>query len=85
MPDLDRKLDVLRAHCEHEGRAYDDIEKTVLYRVGFEEKSTDEMLKDLRRFADLGFSEVHCTVAGAHTLTPLQRLGAEVIPQIADW
>ena len=27
-PDLARKLDVLRAHCEAEGRDYDEIEKT---------------------------------------------------------
>ncbi|MGH2614876.1 MAG: LLM class F420-dependent oxidoreductase [Thermomicrobiales bacterium] len=30
MADLTHKLDVLRAHCENEGRPYDAIEKTVL-------------------------------------------------------
>ena len=29
-PDLERKLDVLRGHCEAVGRDYDDIEKTVM-------------------------------------------------------
>jgi hypothetical protein len=27
-PDLPRKLDVLRAHCDAEGRDYDEIAKT---------------------------------------------------------
>src|SRR3984885_13924162 len=31
-PDLEHKLDVLRQHCEQEGRDYDDIEKTVTFR-----------------------------------------------------
>ena len=30
-PDLARKLDVLREHCEAEGRDYDDIHKTVYF------------------------------------------------------
>src|ERR1700722_19908232 len=35
-PDLARKLDVLRRHCEAEGRAFDEIEKSVyfIYDVG---------------------------------------------------
>src|SRR5947199_70188 len=30
-PELKHKLDVLRSHCEREGRDYDDIQKTVLF------------------------------------------------------
>ena len=32
-PELAHKLDVLRRHCEAEGRDYDEIEKTVSYRM----------------------------------------------------
>ncbi len=31
VPDLDRKLDVLRGHCADVGRDYDEIEKTVMF------------------------------------------------------
>ncbi|MEI4914055.1 hypothetical protein Q8G39_28830, partial [Klebsiella pneumoniae] len=30
-PDLPRKLDVLKRHCEAEGRDYDEIEKTCMF------------------------------------------------------
>jgi hypothetical protein len=30
-PDLARKLDVLRAHCDAEGRDYDEITKTCYF------------------------------------------------------
>ena len=32
-PDLGRKLDVLRAHCEAEGRSFDEIEKTCYFTL----------------------------------------------------
>src|SRR5580658_2868070 len=36
--DVAHKLEVLRAHCETEGRSYDEIEKTVLYNFDVGEK-----------------------------------------------
>ena len=84
-PELPHKLEVLREHCEREGREYDSIEKTVMYRIDLDRVAVPEVLADLRRFADLGISEAHCTVTGAEALTPLSTIGQQVIPAIAAW
>ncbi|HBV94695.1 MAG TPA: LLM class F420-dependent oxidoreductase, partial [Chloroflexi bacterium] len=49
-PDLDHKLDVLRQHCEAEGRDYDEIEKTVLFNfdVGERGEKVGEIVQQLR-------------------------------------
>jgi F420-dependent oxidoreductase-like protein len=55
-PDLARKLDVLRAHCEAEGRDYDEIVKTVCMMSPVDD--TEKFLADARAFAELGTAEV---------------------------
>lgn len=85
VPDLERKLDVLRAHCEAEGRDYDDIVKTVyyLYDVGEKGENVQRIVDDLGRLAELGFSEALGQVRNAHRLEPLQIIGERVIPAVA--
>lgn len=83
-PELPHKLDVLRAHCEREGRNYDDIEKTVITGID-PTAGVEDFLGQLRGWADLGIAEAHLTVEGVSTITPLQILGRDVIPVIADW
>ena len=84
-PDLGRKLDVLRAHCEREGRDFDDIEKTVLFNfdVGDEGERVDETLAGLGRLAAMGFDVAHGRVRDVWRVTPLEVLGAEVVPAAA--
>jgi F420-dependent oxidoreductase-like protein len=86
-PELPHKLDVLRAHCEREGRSYDDIEKTVVFPfdLGPDGERVDETLAGLRQLADLGVQVAHGRVEAGHELTPLQILGQKVVPVIADW
>ena len=86
-PELPRKLDVLRAHCEREGRDYDDIEKTVMtpFTVGPDGERADEFLGALRRLADLGVAHVHGRPAHAWDLKQIDVLGERVIPVVADW
>src|SRR5260370_29078966 len=45
-PDLARKLDVLRAHCDAEGRDYDEITKTCyfIFDVGEKGEKTGEVV-----------------------------------------
>ena len=59
-PDLARKLDVLRAHCEAEGRDYDEIEKTCyfLYDVGAKGENAAQIVDQLGGLAELGFGAV---------------------------
>ncbi|GII26581.1 LLM class F420-dependent oxidoreductase [Planotetraspora mira] len=81
-PDLARKLDVLRAHCEAEGRDYDEIEKTVYYRydVGDNGENAQRIVDDLGGFAEMGFSHAIGQVKEVHRLEPLEIIGARVIP-----
>ena len=53
-----RKLDVLRGHCEDEGRDYDTIEKTVLNPGVDPLTDTDEFLAVAQGFADLGIDKL---------------------------
>ncbi len=86
-PDLAHKLDVLRGHCADVGRDYDEIEKTVMFSLdpGTNGEKVDAMLEELRRLADLGFAEAHGVVPDVWQITPLEILGREVVPAIADF
>jgi F420-dependent oxidoreductase-like protein len=86
-PDLARKLDVLREHCEREGRDYDDIEKTVYYRfdTGTDGDGIDKILADLKGLADLGVDTAIGVLRDVHTITPIELIGQQVIPAVADF
>ena len=84
-PDLEHKLDVLRGHCEAVGRDYDDIEKTVMMGLdpGQNGEKVEELLDDLRRLSGLGISEAHGIVPDVYTITQLEMIGEQVIPEAA--
>jgi F420-dependent oxidoreductase-like protein len=84
-PQLAHKLDVLRRHCETEGRDYDEIEKTVMYRfdVGAGGERVGEIVEELGRLAEMGFTIAHGQVADVSEITPLEILGNEVVPAVA--
>jgi alkanesulfonate monooxygenase len=86
-PGLEHKLDVLRAHCEAEGRDYDSLEKTVMYRfdVGPNGERVPEILTDLERLAGVGVDVVHGSLREVGSLRPLEILGTEVLPEVAPW
>ena len=83
-PELSHKLDVLRRHCEAEGRDYDEIEKTVSYRfeVGRNGEHVGRIVDDLGRLSELGFTIAHGQVADVSEITPLEILGQQVLPQV---
>ena len=86
-PDLARKLEVLREHCEREGRDYDTIEKTVLHHfdLGADGEHVGAILGRLREFADLGFQVVHGRVAKVYEPGQLEIIGERIVPAVADW
>ncbi|WP_329139297.1 LLM class F420-dependent oxidoreductase [Streptomyces sp. NBC_01476] len=86
-PDLERKLDVLRAHCAAEGRDYDDIEKTVMLSLDTGEKGekTDELLAQLEGLAALGFTEAHGRVPRVWEPDRLALIGREIVPAAAGF
>jgi F420-dependent oxidoreductase-like protein len=85
-PELPRKLDVLRAHCEAEGRDYNEIEKTVIFRfdVGERGERASEVVDQLAGLAELGIDMAIGGVAGVWGLKPLEVMGSAVIPAVAD-
>jgi F420-dependent oxidoreductase-like protein len=84
-PDLARKLDVLRGHCEAVGRDYDEIEKTCyfMYDVGAKGERAQEVVDQLGGLAEMGFQAAIGSVAGVWDVTPLEVIGSEVIPAVA--
>jgi F420-dependent oxidoreductase-like protein len=86
-PELPHKLDVLREHCEREGRDYDDIEKTSYYRfdVGPDGERVQETIDELKQLADLGVQTAIGGCKDVHTITPLEIIGREIVPAVAGF
>jgi F420-dependent oxidoreductase-like protein len=85
-PQLGHKLDVLKAHCEAEGRDYDEIEKTCMFRfdVGEDGSKFGPMIGQLRNLAKLGIQTAIGSVHEVWRITPLEVLGRKVIPAVAE-
>jgi F420-dependent oxidoreductase-like protein len=83
-PDVARKLEVLREHCDREGRDYDSIYKTVYYRFDTSVGAA-KMIEDLKGYADLGFQAALGGVGDVWSITPLEIIGQEVIPEVAGF
>jgi F420-dependent oxidoreductase-like protein len=79
-----RKLDVLRQHCEAVGRDYDTVYKTVLYSFD-PSRGTQRIIDELGALAELGFDAAIGAVAGVWDVAPLEVIGSEVIPVVADF
>ncbi|WP_344085487.1 LLM class F420-dependent oxidoreductase [Luedemannella helvata] len=86
-PDLERKLDVLRAHCDAVGRDYDEIHKTVYYRfdLGTAGERTGTIVAELEQLGKLGIDMAIGQVRDAYTLTPLEIIGRDIIPAVAEF
>jgi len=85
-PDMVRhKLNVLREHCEREGRNYDDIEKTVISVMmpGPNGENTGQIVEQFGALAEAGAQTVIGSVVGVENLKPLEAIGRDVIPQVA--
>src|SRR5262249_15800827 len=81
-PDLVRKLDVLRAHCDAEGRDYDEITKTCyfIFDVGEKGENAAQIVDQLGELANLGFQVAIGAVGNVWEITPLEIIGTQVIP-----
>jgi F420-dependent oxidoreductase-like protein len=85
-PEVPKKLDVLRRHCDAEGRNYDSIEKTCafLFDAGENGSKSRELIEQLRGLASMGIQTVFGAVPHVDRITPLEVLGRDVIPAVAD-
>jgi F420-dependent oxidoreductase-like protein len=82
---LTQKLAVLKEHCEAVGRNYDDIEKTALGTVNFNEMSADDVINQCRGWAEVGIQQVILNMYDIETLKPLEIFGNEIIPAVAKF
>jgi F420-dependent oxidoreductase-like protein len=79
---IKHKLDVLREHCEREGRPYEAIEKTTTGRVPVGE-SPDVVVQRFRELAALGVDRGIVSFGDAADDASLDLL-AEVVAKVAD-
>jgi F420-dependent oxidoreductase-like protein len=86
-PDVARKLDVLRGHCDALGRDYDEIEKTVMTRLdpGADGEKVDQVLTELQALADLGVEHVHTGLVGVDGGEPIDIFREQIIPVAAEF
>jgi F420-dependent oxidoreductase-like protein len=79
--DVAGKLDVLRSHCEAEGRDYDRIEKTVL-AVRPALADVDAFLAAAREYAALGVTELE-VMPDRHPVEFTEQIAERVLPGLA--
>lgn len=85
-PDIPQKLATLRRFCDEEQRDYDAIEKTApfAFDVGEDGSKVGELVGQLRWLAGMGVQTVTGFVPHVDDITPLEILGREVIPAVAE-
>ncbi|RKN16073.1 LLM class F420-dependent oxidoreductase [Micromonospora musae] len=76
------KLDVLRSHCEAEGRDYDSIEKTLSMQV-HPLDDPDAFLAAVEEYAALGVAEVQVT-PDRHPVEFAEQVAERIAPRLAD-
>jgi F420-dependent oxidoreductase-like protein len=81
--DVGRKLDVLRAHCDAEGRDYDAIEKTIIGRVD-PSGDVSEFLTEMEEYAKLGIDLVEVAPAMPDPARFVTLLGEKVVRPLAE-
>jgi alkanesulfonate monooxygenase SsuD/methylene tetrahydromethanopterin reductase-like flavin-dependent oxidoreductase (luciferase family) len=81
-PEVGHKLEVLRSHCDAEGRDYDRITKTVL-AVRPVLADVDAFLAAAGEYAALGVTEIE-TMPDRHPVEFAEQLAERVAPGMAD-
>ncbi|MQS34773.1 LLM class F420-dependent oxidoreductase [Streptomyces katsurahamanus] len=85
-PDLAHKLDVLRGHCETEGRDYDAIEKTCVmhFDAGENGAKAGELTEEILALGAFGVTTVIGIVTGSRPHAQVDIVGEKIIPAVAD-
>jgi F420-dependent oxidoreductase-like protein len=84
--EIAHKLDVLKRHCDDIGRDYDEIERTALGMVHLtpDKMSTSDVIGMCQGLADLGIQHFIFSMPNGYEITPIEAIGREVIPAVAD-
>lgn len=81
---IQRKLAVLRRHCDEVGTDYDAIRKTILY-VGSTHPASDdgrEFCAELAKFAEVGITEAHLMPGHSDPRPFISDVAEHVIPRL---
>ena len=83
---ITHKLDVLKRHCDAVGRDYDEIERTALGSVNLGDggMTVDEVIGLCERLARVGIQHFIFSMPNCHEIAPLEVIGREVIPAVAE-
>jgi hypothetical protein len=76
------KYAVLREHCERLGRPYDEIERSSLQSVDLQRESPEQIVERFGALGEAGAQHIIFSVRGVSDTAVLERLGAEVLPQL---
>ena len=76
------KYAVLREHCERLGRPYEEIERSTLQSIDLESQSPDQVVERFGELGEAGAQHILVSVRGVSDVSRLERIGAEVIPQL---
>jgi len=87
MDEIRRKLDILKQHCDQVGRNYADIEKTALESVNLGEGgiSSRDLINRCKQLSEAGIQHLIVNMPNVSTIKPLELIGKEVIPAIAEF
>ena len=80
--DVKHKFDVLRAHCEAEGRDYDAIVKTVAMTAPALDQP-DKWLVDAQAYADLGATELQ-VMPDRNPVAYTEGIAEKILPRLAQ-
>ncbi len=88
-PGLDvvaHKVDVLRRHCDAEGRPFEDIEVTTLSTVHVApgQQTPEDVRSHLRILARLGVDHAIFNMPNVRDIRPLETFGREIVPAAAE-
>jgi F420-dependent oxidoreductase-like protein len=81
--EVSRKLDVLKAHCETEGRDYNRIKKTMNF-AGDPRDDIDGFLRDMERYATLGIELVDVRNVPPDPAAVVSELGEKLLPRLSQ-
>ncbi len=76
------KYAVLREHCDRLGRPYEEIERSTLQSFDPDAQSADQLVEHFGTLGEAGAQHILISVRGVSDTSKLERIGAEVLPQL---
>jgi F420-dependent oxidoreductase-like protein len=82
---VQRKLDILKQHCQDVQRPYEEIEKTVLAFANLAPGAMTpaQVIETCRSYAQIGIQHMIFGLPNVVEITPIEVFGKEIIPAVA--